>query len=172
MADVISAETSLFYSYDNAISQQTATAKKSKVFLSAQQGPPVKQGPEPTTQKITVPSEVLPQMTATATTPRKYILHIDGIDVPPDRAAMVRVFVNMPKANAKTSAKSPNFVSTFTIVPSVASGSTAHQHKKLNVAFNVSRQMAGVLKGKSTIEVTLCSGEPPQSASREHPVDV
>ena len=152
VADVLDAENNLHYTYDKS----AVDSSSSKVFLSAAATmATVKQGPDPTTTQIAVPAAAQAQIAEVA--PRRtFILHIDGVDVPPDKAAMVRVFVNMPTATPKTlAAQTPNFVGTFTIVPSVVKGNTAHNHKKRNIVFDVSRQLATVLKGQKNISVTL-----------------
>lgn len=148
--DVLEMEQNLHYTYDKSAVQSPS----SRVFLSSSNTAAVKQGPEPTTTQIPVPETAQAAIAETVPT-KTYILHIDGVDVPPHKAAMVRVFVNLPEASPATPASSPNFVGTFTIVPSVLDGRTAHQHKKRNILLDLTPQIGSILRGQSTISVTL-----------------
>ena len=83
-----------------------------------------------------------------------HVLHIDGIAVPANERAIVRVFLNLPAANAQTSAKVKNFVGTFVVLPKGV-GTATHDHRKMNVAFNVTNKLADLVKPDGKLTVTL-----------------
>lgn len=157
ISDVIDAASSLHYQYEtSAIPATTSALKSNRVILASAAEATTTQGSDPTTKEIPLPQELRAAVPKTRAVNRRYILHIDGIDVPSDRSAIVRVFVNLPKATAATSAKSPNYVGFFTIVAHTINPA-AHNHgtHKINQAFDVTKQLAAVLKGASKLTVTL-----------------
>ena len=91
-------------------------------------------------------------------------MHIEGIDIPPDKHAIIRVFVEKPDADASTGIDSPNFVGQFSIVASgksMAAGAhagTRATHKHIhNKALVLTDQQVAMLKSKSNLEVKLVS---------------
>jgi hypothetical protein len=129
--------------------------------------------PEPKTVKVQVPAEVSPPAVQAAA-PRArggptYVLHIDGIQVPPDRSAVVRVFVNDPKADARTKVEDPHYVGYFTVVAS--SGlMTAHaaRHRPHHAVFDVTDKVGSVIKDPKDLTVTLV----PVAAKDEKPESI
>jgi hypothetical protein len=82
----------------------------------------------------------------------------------------VRVFVNLPTANAQTPSTSPNYVGYFVIVPKTAKGST-HQHADpaTNIAIDVTKKLPALLKGTNNkLTVTLV----PATARRQKPANI
>jgi polyphenol oxidase len=170
ISDVIDAQSSLHYEYATSAIPPAAmaTAPKRTILASAAEGTTT-QGPDPMTKEIPLPQELRTQVPKTRTVKRRYILHIDGIDVPSDRSAIIRVFVNLPTATARTSAKSPNYVGFFTIVAHTIDPTThAHGNHKINQAFDVTRHLASVLKGASKLQVTLV----PVAGLHDRPADL
>lgn len=115
------------------------------------------------TIKVSAPAMPLAQA---GTGPQKpvYVLHIQGIDIPPDKHVYVRVFIDAPDADDKTSIDSPNFVGQFSILATgkpMAAGAHASpkaEHKHLyNKALNLSEQQVAMLKAKRILEVKLVS---------------
>jgi hypothetical protein len=93
--------------------------------------------------------------------PPVYVLHIDDVVVPIDNAAIVRVFVNKPDANAATPADDPHAVGYFTVVPRMGAAmgnmanQRAHRHRPKNIALDVTRKIGPLLKPGGKLEVTL-----------------
>jgi hypothetical protein len=93
-----------------------------------------------------------------------YVLHIQGIDIPPDKHAFIRVFVEKPDADATTGIDSPNFVGQFSIVasgkamPAGAHAAAGGGHKHIqNKAFILSDHHVAMMKAKSSLDVKLVS---------------
>jgi polyphenol oxidase len=164
VADVVDTENSLKYSYMLPQKSLRSTAftiaqKRQSVFTAPQTQEKTVQTGTPTTKEITIPQDERRRIRAEAVRPslaRKtvYVLHIDGIDVPPDASAIVRVFVDLPTANAATSASIKNYVGFFTVLPQTLKRGL-HKHKLKNVAFNVSDKMGDVLRLDNKVQVTL-----------------
>ena len=97
--------------------------------------------------------------------PRQYVLHIDGLTLPPNENAIVKVFVDEPNANRDTPI-GPSFVGTFSVV---VSGSQ-HKHATVrNAAFELRPETAALLAQQKTLTVTLVprlvnGKEPPKSS--------
>ena len=95
--------------------------------------------------------------------PRKrvHVLHIHGIEIPPDEQTFLRVFVDQPDANAQTPLSSPNFVGQFAIVamnkaPKMAAAHQKPTHKHVhNKDFILTDQQVALLKGKKILDVKL-----------------
>jgi len=76
----------------------------------------------------------------------QYVLHIEGIEVPPTAQTLFRVYLNLPDANARTGVDVPNFVGTVSVL---AKNNTAqgHVHPSTNAAFEITEALAAVAKG-------------------------
>ncbi len=89
------------------------------------------------------------------------VLHIDGIELPPDRQAVVRVFVDQPDADKATPVNSPNFVGQFSILamnrPAAAAPGHAMKTMHHNKAFRLSEGLAARLEAQPELKVTLVS---------------
>jgi polyphenol oxidase len=71
----------------------------------------------PITQSITVPPPVAEAFAGlTAAAAPQYVLHIEGIEVPPTAQTLFRVYLNLPDATARTGVDVPNFVGTVTVL--------------------------------------------------------
>jgi polyphenol oxidase len=113
-------------------------------------------GSVPVTQSITVPPPVAEAFAGLmpAAAPQ-YVLHIEGIEVPPTAQTLFRVYLNLPDANARTGVDVPNFVGTVSVL---AKNNTAqgHVHSSTNAAFEITEALAEVAKGRaSSLTVTL-----------------
>jgi hypothetical protein len=114
--------------------------------------------------KVPAPAQPAPQAVAPGTPKPVYILHIQGIDIPSDKHAIIRVFVEKPDADASTGIDSPNFVGQFSIVASgkpMAAGAHArtqatHKHVH-NKALVLTDQQVAMLKSKGSLDVKLVS---------------
>jgi len=95
--------------------------------------------PNPHTLRITVPRAAAgaPSDAAAARTQQRTVLHIDGVEVPPDRAALVNVFLNRPDATAATPTSDPGFVGSIVLVPNTVAGGHTHRKVQRNFAFDV-----------------------------------
>ena len=113
-------------------------------------------GSVPITQSITVPPPVAEAFAGLmpAGAPQ-YVLHIEGIEVPPTAQTLFRVYLNLPDANARTGVEVPNFVGTVSVL---AKNNTAqgHIHTSTNAAFEITEALAAVAMGRaSSLTVTL-----------------
>ncbi|HEV7645310.1 MAG TPA: tyrosinase family protein [Pyrinomonadaceae bacterium] len=83
--------------------------------------------------------------------PRLLELHIDGLKLPPNESAILKVYVGNPKAN-RASAIDASFVGTFSVV---ASGSP-HRHAVVrNAVFELRPETAALLAKQTKLTVTL-----------------
>ncbi len=89
------------------------------------------------------------------------VLHIDGIELPPDRQAIVRVFVDQPDADKNTPVNSPNFVGQFSILamnrPMAAAPGHAMKTMHHNKSFRLGEALASKLEAQPELKVTLVS---------------
>ena len=101
---------------------------------------------KPLSQKIDVPTE--PSLV--------YVLHIEGIEVPPTKSAVVRVFANLPTATPETSIEDPHYIGYFTILAKTSKVREQHKsHTPTNVMLDVPADLGKMLRGKPEVEVTL-----------------
>jgi polyphenol oxidase len=153
--DVLDHENNLHYSYES-----TAMNQHPLVQIAA---PPKKIELTPEPMIIKAP-ELSPavrarlqaaQAGAPVPTPH-YVLHIDGVEVPPNRTALVRVFVNNPQANAKTSIESAAYIGYFTILAKTSRIAHAmKEHPPTNVALDLTAKIGKLLKDQRELSVTL-----------------
>jgi polyphenol oxidase len=75
--------------------------------------------PELHTIRVTVPPTAVNTLRTMAAAPalHRVVLHIDGVEVPSDRAALVNVFLNRPDATAATPTSNPGFVGSIVLCP-------------------------------------------------------
>ena len=110
---------------------------------------------DPTTVRATVPPPRREMLSAPAGAAQKLILRIEGVEVPSDRGALVKVFVNRPDATAATGTDDPGFVGTIAIVASRSPGA-GHAHPVLrNFGFDISGKLAASLAADGSVAVTL-----------------
>lgn len=170
VSDVLDMENSLRYTYQppstaqplamNARESITVAAAAQNVTAKVDAVPAGKNAltPNPLTRRIKLPDELHSRILAARPSPEKrppeYTLHIDGIETPPDKSAIVHVFVNLPRANAATKTDSINFAGYFTVV---AKGRSRHHdgHNPTNVAFDLSPNLAALVKNGKELTVTL-----------------
>lgn len=101
--------------------------------------------PDPHTFRVAAPPAVQDRLRTLAATPqRRVILHIDGIQVPSDRGALVNVFLNRPDATAATPVSDPGFVGAIVEVPNTVTSAHGHQTTLSNVAFDITAKIASV----------------------------
>jgi polyphenol oxidase len=94
--------------------------------------------PDPHTLRVTAPAAAATRFGAMAAAPtQRAVLHIDGVEVPPDRAALVNVFLNRPDATAATPNSDPGFVGSIVLVPNTVPGGHSHRSVQRNFAFDV-----------------------------------
>lgn len=128
-------------------------------------------GTTPVTQSVGLPPLSAAAFNAlTPEAPPQFVLHVDGIQVPPGRAAIFNVYVNLPQADAKTGADVPNYAGTITVLTKKMG---AHMHagpSGVNAAFDVTDTLAAVAKGSPgnlsvTIVPVAAAGEAPKEAA-------
>ncbi len=127
-------------------------------------------GPKPHTRSVALPQEHRAQLmqAATGAPQKEYVLHIDGISLPPNGGTIIRVFVDLPDANAKTELDPKHFAGYISVVPS----GLGHKHPVLrNVAFDLLPELAATVGASEQLSVTLVpvtagGGEPAQAAVR------
>ncbi len=125
-------------------------------------------GSAPVTQSIALPqpvAEVFAGLVPEAAP--EYVLHIEGIEVPPTAQTFFQVYLNLPDATAKTGVDVPNFVGTVTILAKNNKGEgKGHDHPSTNAAFDITEALANVAKGLAdSLTVTLV----PAAAEGEEP---
>lgn len=176
ISDLIDPETSLRYSYQPPSRQPIwsfterparppTAAAEAQPPLAAEGAPPVTTlGMEPITQSISIPPPVARSFAGlTAQSAPQYVLHIEGIEVPPSEQTLFRVYLNLPQANAATSVDVPNFVGMVTILAK-NKREEAHDHPSVNAAFEITAALAEVAKDAQKLTVTLvpaAEGAPP-----------
>jgi polyphenol oxidase len=152
--DVLSAA-NLNYTYDSA----PQVAMRTMAMMAMPQKASL--GTEPDTKKVELSPAVTAELKARVTgpPPKRYTLHIDGVELPTGQAAYVRVFVNLPDASAKTKVDDPHFVGYFTVVPRHRLTKEAEAHRKTkhlhNYAFDVTNKIGTLLDDKTELAVTL-----------------
>ena len=99
--------------------------------------------PSPQTVRVNAPPQANATINALSAAPgqRRVVLHIEGVQVPGDRAAFVNVFLNQPNATAATPTTDPGFVGSIVLVPSTVAGGHAHKGAVRNFAFDVSERL-------------------------------
>jgi polyphenol oxidase len=109
---------------------------------------------DPKTAKLQLPDDLRRAMASSGPSRRRYILHLEGVEVPESQAAHVRVFLNKPDADVKTSTKDPSFVGYFVIVPMSRRRQKAQGHAMArphlhNYQFDVTAKIPS-LRGKAS----------------------
>jgi len=164
-SDTIDHVNSLRYTYDGTPAPVVQPCPPIAMAVQAGGGSAFDLSPQ-SRDSIKVPAPAQPAAQAVAPGAPKpvYVLHIEGIDIPPDKHAIIRVFVEKPDADASTGIDSPNFVGQFSIVASgksMAAGAhagTRATHKHIhNKALVLTDQQVAMLKSKSNLEVKLVS---------------
>lgn len=162
--DVLDTLNSLRYTYQTEPQPQARAVPVALAVVAEK----TTQSSTPTTKTLRLPQAARSQIARGADLVRqmRYILHIDGIVVPADESAIVKVFLNEPDADVKTPTDSPNFVGSFTVVPKTTTGG-GHDHKPFNVAFNITDQLPNLLKSSANVTVTLVPvGSPGQAPTQ------
>jgi len=122
-------------------------------------------GAKPHTQSVMLPQEHRSQLQlmATGTPQKEYVLHIDGVSLPPNGGTIIRVFVNQPEATAKTQLDAQHFAGYISVVPS----GLGHRHPVVrNVAFDLLPELAATVAAKDRLSVTMV----PVTASGAEPL--
>ncbi|MCU1349625.1 MAG: hypothetical protein JWO56_2655 [Acidobacteria bacterium] len=132
------------------------TLKSVKPLVIASHPAATKVGTKPHTESVAVPEahqKNLRALAATAGTVRTkhYVLHIDGLTLPPNEGTIVHVFAGEPDAKLDTPL-GPSFVGTFSVVPT----GHAHQHNVVrNATFELRPETAAILSAQKNLVVTL-----------------
>jgi polyphenol oxidase len=109
---------------------------------------------------VPVPAELAANIPVPVAKP-VWVLHIHGIEIPPDQQAFLRVFLEKPDADTQTPVTNPSFVGQFVIFAKTKAGpmNAAHQapaHSHIhNKAFVLTDQQVAMLKAKQKLEVKL-----------------
>jgi polyphenol oxidase len=121
----------------------------------------------PQAQTITTETQETPRtFSIGASTGTHVVLHLDEITVPSDEAAILRVYVNKPGANAETDIGDSHMVEELFIVPShtpgTVRGMAAHQHAfniKVPLPPDVAAEVESA-KGKAPVTVVPVAATP------------
>lgn len=84
-----------------------------------------------------------------------YFLRIDGMEVPPNEGALLRVFVNQPDADHRTPVSHPSCVGYVAIVPKVPAGEGGHSHHADNVALRIPHEARKHIARTEDMQVTF-----------------
>lgn len=104
--------------------------------------------PYPTTKKIQIEPHIAP-----ADGRKRYILHVDGIQIPSGQSAVVEVFVNKPDADLDSSTELENYFGYFVIVAKSLGG--GHNHQPINITLDVTEKPIRLLTSRNAPTVTL-----------------
>lgn len=109
-------------------------------------------GTKPHVKSVAVPKQHRANlMELSAGGPRRYVLHINGITVPPDESVILNVYIGEPNATRDTEIGA-SFVGTFSIVVS----GTRHTHLMArNAVFELRPETAALLASQKDLTVTL-----------------
>ena len=109
-------------------------------------------GTKPHVKSVAVPTEHKRNLSALAAgSAGNYLLHIDGLTLPPGQSTILDVYAGDPNANLDTEV-GPSFVGTFSIV---ASG-PRHMHATVrNAVFELRPETAALLATQKNLTVTL-----------------
>jgi polyphenol oxidase len=127
----------------------------------------------PVTQSVALPPVSAAAFDALrADSPPQFVLHVDGINVPPQQQALLDVYVNLPSATAATGANVPNYAGTITVLAHAGRESHAAHGaapRQVNAAFDVTDTLADVVKGAAgnltvTLVPVVAGTEPPKAA--------
>jgi polyphenol oxidase len=152
VADVLDSENSLRYTYEGT---KPMTPRLLEIAADPMKIP---LGTEPLTKKTQIPADLVTQIKASKTkSAHRYVLHIDGIEVPPQFGGLVRVFLNLPTATAKTSIDAPNYVGYFTILPHTTKlGEHAMKSRPRQMVFDIPADLLKQLvDDRQELSVTL-----------------
>jgi polyphenol oxidase len=110
----------------------------------------------PTTLQVSVPTTTREKLAAASRSNQRLVLHIDGVQIPPDKGAVIKVYLNNSDATAATSTNVSNYVGSIVVVPSIARGSLqARPNVVRNVAFNLPADLVASLRTVQNVSVTL-----------------
>jgi polyphenol oxidase len=147
------------------------------VVANAPDGVPITTAP--VTQSVALPPVSAAAFdTLNADSPPQFVLHIDGLNVPPHQQTLLDVYVNLPSATAATGADVPNYAGTITVLAHAgreAHAAHAAAPRQVNAAFDVTDALASVAKAAGgNLSVTLvpvtAGNEPPKSTAANQPV--
>lgn len=82
-------------------------------------------------------------------------LRIDGVRVPTDAPAKIRVFLNQPNAKADTSLKSPAYAGTFNLLQQDEHVGHGNSGSEINIIVDVTDQAREAMKTSAEVSVTL-----------------
>jgi polyphenol oxidase len=134
------------------VQAKQAKARAVKALIVTSSAKAIAVGTKPHVRSVAVPLVHRQNLTLLAAGgPRQYMLHINGLTLPPNENAIVKVFVNEPNA-ARDTPIGPSFVGTFSVV---VSGSQ-HKHATVrNAVFELRPETAALLVQQKTLTVTL-----------------
>jgi polyphenol oxidase len=153
-----------------AVPQAVAQAQPSRsALIELNQNSTLKSlTPNPTTLQIPVPAPAKERLTAALQSNRGLVLHIDGVQIPANEKAFVKVYLNNPDATAATTTDVSTYVGSIVVVPAIARGSLqARPDVVRNVTFALSPQAAASLNNRQNISVTLVPVQGQGTAPRE-----
>lgn len=168
IADVLTSneQANLRYTYQapsNAGAAKSPAPKSSKTALKAVKPLVIASAPEaiavgtkPHVQSVAVPLEHQQNLKILATSGKNpgahYVLHIDGLTLPPNEGVIVHVFADEPNASRETKLGA-SFVGTFSVVPT---GHRDHNHPIVrNASFELRPATAALIAAQKSLTVTL-----------------
>ena len=119
-------------------------AGEEKILLSA----------EPSTHEVEVSEELRVKALAPEVASAKpLVLHIGGVEVPSGKSAIVRVYANLPEADAATGVDSDHYLGYFTVVAKTLDEGVAAEPR--DIVIEVSWALPALLGEGSPLQVTL-----------------
>ncbi|XDF37025.1 tyrosinase family protein [Paracidovorax avenae] len=112
----------------------------------------------PATFSVRIPPTLRRPLQALAanSSPRLYLLNIDGVSSPAHLSVSAKVFVNMPNATAETSTETPQFVGFISRVAKARGTASGHAHHGgARYSFLIDEDLASVLADAPAVSVTI-----------------
>ncbi len=97
----------------------------------------------PATVKVSLPAQA----------GNKLVLHFENVKLPPDSSGVVRVFADLPSADARTSIEDEHFLGYFTLLPK-NSVEAAHGIERSSATLDLSAKKQR-LAGKKEVTLTI-----------------
>jgi polyphenol oxidase len=146
IADVINMSANLRYTYGAPPAQiALGPVKLTKLTMEA------------STLAISLPKGTLPQ---NASKPSYRALRVEGITLPEGASGIYRIVANKPQATAAEVAGTDNDLGYIAIVPKTSKSQGGHTHGSMNMDFDVTNSLPGLLQanGKMSLSLAPMSG--------------
>jgi len=87
-------------------------------------------------------------------------LLLEGVEAPREVPVTILIFVNKPDAKVPDDFKSPNFIGSYTSVPSTGAAHGPASHKPINISVDVTNKLPGLVVEGDNLAITLVTVQP------------